>query len=426
MIRAFSRGGHVDIAQRIFALALGLAGCSAPATSGGGGWGTSGGGNGPVAGGGNTTGSSTSGGGAAGTNSGAGRGSNGATSTGMGPSNGSGVGMTSGSPSGTGTGTMTGSSTNSGGTSSASTIPTAQGFTTGPPGATDLAAPPAGDGIHFETPAGAYSVAPGQESFPNYCVVTPSEIQVGGFQSWMSVGSSHHFILYNGGTVAAGTANGSCGVGGHNWMYATSTPGQIITENFPPNVGLDLAANTQLIINMHFINPMSTATSPQVKINLLAAKNVMYQAGTMISFNVQINVPAATASGPGTQTVSGTCSAPTGANFFSMSTHTHKRATAAWVQYIHNGQSTEIVHTGATSTYPADQEPNSGTDWEHPGVGLWVSPNFLTVQAGDSFQYNCSYSNNDSMAVTVGETAASNEMCMAIGYYFPAGSAFCQ
>jgi len=321
-------------------------------------------------------------------------------------------------------GMSTGSGTSTPATSNG--IPTAQGFTTGPAGATDLAAPAAADGIQFATPPGAYMVQPGQEIFPNYCVTVANEMQVGGFQSWMTEGSSHHFILYNNGAQAAGTANGSCGVGGHSWMYATSTPGAVVTENFPPNVGLDLAANTQLTVNMHFINAGSTVGNPQVKINLLTAKNVMYQAGTMTSFNVQINVPAATSAGPGTQTVSGTCTAPAGANFFSMSTHTHKHATAAWVEYVHGGQTTEIVHTGSTSTYPTDQEPGSGTDWEHPGVGLWTAPNFLTVQAGDSFNYNCSYSNTDSTPVTVGETAASNEMCMAIGYYFPAGSTYCQ
>ena len=128
----------------------------------------------------------------------------------------------------------------------------------------------------------------------------------------------------------------------------------------------------------------------------------------------------------GTQTVSGTCNAPVGANFFMMSTHTHKHATAAWVDYIHGGTTTEIVHTGMTATYPADQEQGSGVDWEHPGVGLWVTPNYLTVQSGDSFTYHCSYMNTGTQAVTVGETATYNEMCMAIGYYFPAGSAPCQ
>ena len=45
--------------------------------------------------------------------------------------------------------------------------------------------------------------------------------------------------------------------------------------------------------------------------------------------------------------------------------------------------------------------------------------------ASDSFSYSCSYVNNDNFVVNVGDTAATNEMCMAIGYYFPAGSAYC-
>ena len=58
-------------------------------------------------------------------------------------------------------------------------------------------------------------------------------------------------------------------------------------------------------------------------------------------------------------------------------------------------------------------------------MGLWNAPNFLTVKQGDSFSYSCSYANTGSSAVLVGETAASNEMCMAIGYYFPASTTRC-
>jgi hypothetical protein len=286
----------------------------------------------------------------------------------------------------------------------------------------DLAPPPPDVGIQFETPDGAYMVAPGQDKLPNNCVTVPTDIQVGGYQSWMSPGSSHHFIVYKGGVASAGTP---CAFG-FNWIYASSTPGVVITENMPSNVGMAMVANTQLILNMHFINTGSTKLSAKIKFNLLFAKNVQHQAGTMVSFNTSINVPPASAAGPGTQTVGGTCTAPVGAQFFTMSTHTHKHATAAWVEYVHNGQATEVVHTGATNTYPAVQEPGSGTDWEHPGVGLWTTPNFLTVQAGDSFNYHCTYENTGTAAVTVGETAASNEMCMAIGYYFPAGQASCR
>ena len=34
--------------------------------------------------------------------------------------------------------------------------------------------------------------------------------------------------------------------------------------------------------------------------------------------------------------------------------------------------------------------------------------------------------NTEAFAITVGETAQRNEMCMAIGYYFPAGNASCR
>jgi len=428
MIRMSNTKAHTLAAGTVLALSVGLLACSGPAT------GTGGGGTGfgtDTTNSGNSSNQGTASGGSSTSSSGGGSGGGNTGSTSGGPSGssgGSGGGASTGGSSGGSTppADAGGSGGSSGGGSSsgvaADGIPTAPGFTTGPVGATDLAAPPASVGVQYATMPGAYQVAPGQEIFPNFCVTVPSAIQVGGFQSWMSEGSSHHFILYKGGTVAAGAA---CTLGANDWMYASSTPGQVITENFPPNVGLAIPASTQIILNMHFINPGSTTLTPQIKVNLLYATNVKYEAGTMASFNTSINIPAATASGPGMQTVSGTCTPTAGSNFFTMSTHTHKHATAAWVDYVHNGVTTEIVHTGTETTYPADQEVGSGVDWEHPGVGLWVTPNFLTTVAGDTFVYHCAYTNTQSNAVTVGETAANNEMCMAIGYYFPASSVPC-
>ncbi len=296
--------------------------------------------------------------------------------------------------------------------------------------ATDLAPPDPADGIQFVTPAMAYAVQPNQEIFPNYCVVVPKDIQVGAIRSWMSPNSSHHFILYQNGTATSAATGSACSQGAGTWVYATSTPGAITGMNMPTGVGLEMPANTQLVVNMHFINPGTTVAYPQIKINILFATNVTQEASTMISFNTSIDIPPANANGPGVQTVKGTCHAPVGANFFMMSTHTHKHATAAIINYIHNGETTEVVHTGplaAGASYPADQEVGSGVDWEHPGIGSWTSAPYLTVQSGDSFTYSCAYSNTSSTAVTVGETAASNEMCMAVTYWFPKslGTASC-
>jgi hypothetical protein len=270
------------------------------------------------------------------------------------------------------------------------------------------------------TPDGSITVQPGEEQFLCYYKNSPntSDTNVGTFQSWMTPGSSHHFIAYNqsatsnpfGGSLQPDGTLVSCGFGGGTWVYATSLPGTIVEMKFPQGVGLPWATGSQIMLNMHFINPGSSPVSPVVKMNMLYATNIQYQAASMTSFNSQINVPAASSTGPGTQTVQGTCTAPVGSNFFVVTSHTHKHATLAQVNYVTGGQTINLVNT---------------TDWEHPDVRIWSSPNFLTVQQGDSFGYSCTYSNDSSSAVTVGETAASNEMCMLISYYFPAASTVC-
>ncbi len=307
----------------------------------------------------------------------------------------------------------------------------------------DLPVPAAADGIQIATPdyaaqnvnASKLIVQPGQEIFLCYYVTLPgnAEFDVGEFQSWMSPGSSHHFIVYQqtGGSLFGGAPQPSgtiqnCAVATGAWVYATSTPGAVVSSTMPEGVGLPFPAGQQIVLNMHFINATTAPLYPKVKLNILRAKNVQYKAAALTSFNRSINVPGATASGPGTQTVNGVCTVTAGSKVFSMSTHTHKHATSAVVSFVSGGVPQEIVHTGATQTYPTEQRPGSGTDWEHPGVSLWKGPDFLTVNAGDSFTYSCSYVNTDTNPVTVGETAASNEMCMAVGYYFPAGTVSCQ
>jgi hypothetical protein len=149
---------------------------------------------------------------------------------------------------------------------------------------------------------------------------------------------------------------------------------------------------------------------PLVKLNVLRAQNFQYKAGAMVSFNASINVPAATAAGPGTQTVTGRCTAPVGSKFFAIGTHTRAHATVADVNLVSNGLTTNIVHT---------------TDWSYCDVGVWTAPQFLTTQSGDSFGYSCAYANQGTTAVTVGETELASEACMTVGYYFPAGGSLC-
>jgi hypothetical protein len=304
------------------------------------------------------------------------------------------------------------------------------------PEANDLIAPAASDGFQIASPdynandpnAKQLVVPPNQEIFLCYYYTIPgnADIDIGAIRSWMTDASSHHFILYqlSQATMKSGTID-TCATSSGTWVYGTSSPGRIVGMDLPPAVGLPMAAGTQLVVNMHFINPGTATVYPKLKVNLFYAKNIQYTAGVVTSFNTSIDIPPANAMGPGKQTVHGTCHAPVGANFFQMATHTHKHATLAAIDYISGGQTTPLVRTGAGQTYPPDQVPGTGPDYEHPGVAMWNSPNFLTLKSGDSFNYSCSYENSGTTAVTVGETAASNEMCMMMGYYYPAGSTSC-
>jgi hypothetical protein len=277
----------------------------------------------------------------------------------------------------------------------------------------DLAPPDPADGFQIVTPPGMFTVQPNQETVPNYCVTLPNtaEFDVGTVQSWMTPDSSYELIVYQGGTAAldAGT-QAPCTLGADRWLYASSGAGRVVELKMPDGVGVPLPAGTQIVLDMHFINVSSSPTHPQVKVNLLRARNMQFTAASLVSFNSSIDIPGATAAGAGTQTVKGTCTANTGSNFFVMGTHTHGHATVADVNFVSGGQSTNIVHT---------------TDWRNPDVAVWTAPQFLTLGAGDSLTYACSYSNSGMAAVTVGETQASNESCMAVGYYFPAGSTSC-
>ena len=281
--------------------------------------------------------------------------------------------------------------------------------------ASDLSPPDASKGFQLVSPSSVV-LKPGEEQFLCYYKNIPSgtDVNVSGFRSWMTKGSSHHFITYLVGASSGGIgglgkqADGtlvSCGGAAGQWVYATSQSGLEVGMDMPDTVGLPMPASSQLVMNMHFVNTTETPQSPVVKLNVLYGTNIKYKAAAMISFNTQIAVPPG-----GTQTVRGTCTPPAGSNFFVMSTHTHKWATAADVNYVSGGQTTNIVHT---------------TNYEQPGTHVWTAPNFLTTKAGDTFTYSCAYQNNESFTITVGETAQKNEMCMAIGYYFPAGNASC-
>lgn len=100
-----------------------------------------------------------------------------------------------------------------------------------------------------------------------------------------------------------------------------------------------------------------------------------------------------------------TCATPAGAKFWWLSTRTHKFAFTS-----------SIINLAANIAV--------STDWEHPTVATYSSPNFLVFSSG--LTYACHYYNPSNNTVHEGDSELTEENCMGIGYFFPAThSAFC-
>jgi hypothetical protein len=266
--------------------------------------------------------------------------------------------------------------------------------------------------IHLASPS--FTIQPGQEVFKCWYTTINSSaaLQAVQMHSTMTPGS-HHFIVYTTQTPLRpdGTfedcANNQ-GLSLQNtpvWLYATQDPEA--TMNMPAGTALPLKASQPLYFNMHYLNATPSPMTVHVTWDVTSAEGTFQQVGAFITYNTQISIPP-----NGTQTVSGNCDVPSGAQFFTMSTHSHKYTVdAIAAKWVNGGQGPVLVHT---------------TDWGHAQITNWGAPSFMTFAPGEQLHYECTYQNSTANTITVGESAATNEMCMAVGYYFPAtGDVFC-
>ena len=272
-------------------------------------------------------------------------------------------------------------------------------------GADDVPEPETG----FQIVSPDIALMPGEEATWCYYTVLPVDV-ASGVKKWESVMTpgSHHMILY---TTASetrpdGTLTEDCEVfgGGFDapvWTYAAQTPEAEFP--MPEGVGMSIAANQPVVVQMHYLNASDSELVANVTINgHTFAGNESYQkAAAYVTYNTQINVPPGQSGG-----VSGTCQIPSGASFFTMSTHSHQFSTQ-----------TRVSDAGSMVVV--------SDDWEHPEVAEFPAAPFFQFQSG-SLTYECDYFNTSNAMLQTGDSAETDEMCMAVGYFFPAdGPVFC-
>jgi hypothetical protein len=272
----------------------------------------------------------------------------------------------------------------------------------------EAAEPPPPPTVAITVQSTPFVIQPGEEVFKCFYTTLPidAEAPVARFESNMSKGS-HHLILFGleKATVPDGTL-GDCRLrsGG---ARAVPVPLYVAQEEhqetaFPRGIAMPLKAKQPVAIQMHYLNPTAAPITVQVeiKIHALEAGTPFEPAGIFASFHDDIAVPPR-----GTQTVKGRCRAPEGVKFLSLTTHSHRYTTRAVV---------------GRAFAAGDREPETlveTLDYERPTVTRFERP-FLDL-ASDEIFYSCEYDNPTDQMVSVGDSAVNEEMCMAVGYYYP-------
>ena len=181
-------------------------------------------------------------------------------------------------------------------------------------------------------------------------------------------------------------------------LYAAQSPHG--DAPFPQGVGLGLKAHQVLLLQAHYINASRQDIDATVRAGFDTAPiaTTPERAGFLIFYAPFIYLPPQT-----TATAGIACSVPKDITIFGASTHYHQRGTGmkVWLDELASAQTANPFF----ETH----------DWEH-------APNFtgpLHVTAGSSIRTQCDYFNGDATEVFQGPNAATSEMCVFAGLYYP-------
>lgn len=287
------------------------------------------------------------------------------------------------------------------------------GSSGGDDGGTSMAPPPT-----FQLSSPAIDIKAGVEATYCYYFNTPNDgdLMIQRWTSHMTAGV-HDMVVFLTPTdqQPAGTMSPTdCGITNSTsaaWAYAALTADaetRLPADDGSGNpIGQVIKAGQSGFLQMHYINTTGAVIHPQVQINAYAYPDTVQvtPAAPFVTLNLDIKIGPGSATMPTTATVSGNCPMPLDAagdplKFFAVTTNTHKQGVYT------------AVMDGAKTVFQS-------SDWQAPGSASWSTSPFYTFSSG-ALSYQCKYSNSNDYTIMTGDNAATDEMCMAIGYFFPA------
>jgi hypothetical protein len=267
----------------------------------------------------------------------------------------------------------------------------------------------------FQLMSSTIDIAPGDDK--TYCfyfrTANTDELAIQRWASHMGAGI-HDVVLYLTTTPyqPAGMMPTDCAIAtngsGAAWSYAAQTADAEVSlpsddGNGNP-IGQRVKASQPGFLQIHVVNTTAGMLHAGVTLNAYAyaADVQVTPAAPFATLNMGIMIKPGSPTSPAMGTVSGNCQIPSDQplHFFGITTYTHK-------QGVHTS-----VKDGTTTVFDS-------SSWEHPGTASWPTPPFYTFR-GNTLTYQCDYLNRNSFTLFTGDSVTMQEMCMAIGFFFPA------
>jgi hypothetical protein len=229
----------------------------------------------------------------------------------------------------------------------------------------------------------------------------PTDTYVTNIRAQAPAGTHHTVLSISAGNVAGADGEYDCSVGaiGRPMLYASGVGTDDLA--FPQNVGLKIAAGTQVHLNLHLFNATDQVLNGDSGILIKTVPTAPPMLAEMV-FAGKI----AFAVDPGVHDVIGGCTVQTPYQMFAYWPHMHKSAVHSKLELTHSGTTT-VLHDKA---YDFNEQ-------------VYYKPTAeISVAQGDQIRVTCTYDNKTGARITFGDSS-NEEMCFTGLYRYPSQNA---
>ena len=203
-----------------------------------------------------------------------------------------------------------------------------------------------------------------------------------------------------------GIGSGESAKGSTGSYYEAQTPDA--RRDLPAGVAHVFQPGEILILTAHYLNTTDQMLEPKIEFRLhrMDPSDVKQEAGTFFLLNTQLNIP------PHSEVTSTrSCPITKDLNLGLLWSHMHARGWSfrAWTDDpVANAQLNGDVYV----------EPGPFA-WEEPHLQTYPADPPITLHAGSKLMISCTFRNTTDRMFKFGQSAATSEMCLLHGMYWP-------